>query len=63
MTFIAGCIRPLGSVALGPNDHSTTIGEWTGCDLFTSLLDQAGETDGRTHGERVCRHQAQHNRA
>ena len=63
MAFIAGCVRPFGCVALGPNGHCTTIAEWTGCDLFISLLDQVGEADGRTHGERVYHHRPQHNRA
>jgi hypothetical protein len=63
MAFIAGCERPFGCVALGPNGHSTTIAKWTGCELSISLLDQVGETEGRTHGECVYRHWAQHNRA
>lgn len=58
MLVIAGRVGPFGCVAVGPNSHSTTIAEWTGCNVFISLLDQVGEAHGRTHGECVYRHQA-----
>lgn len=62
ISFIAGRVRPFCCVAVGPNGHTTTVAEWTGCNVFISLLDQVGQAHGRTHGERAYHHQAQHKR-
>ena len=61
--LVAGRVGPFGCYALGAHSHITASVEWAGCDVFVSLLDQVGEIDGRTRGERVYRHRAQHHRA